>query len=98
MEKTLIDQMDKDIDERISAMDFENKDLSRLILTITQKMIGGDIEIQLGETVTYADVLFSILCLAHSLAEDNEKIGSIDKVLEDLISMSKHEEFHKDKE
>ena len=98
MDKEYIDKMDKDIDEHISAIDFEQKDLSRLILTISQKMVGGDIDIQVGETVTYADVLFSILCLADTLAKDNKKIGSIDKVIEDLIAMSKHEEFHKDKE
>lgn len=96
MDKECIDKLDDMIDQHISAEDFENKDLSRLIMTITQKMVGGDITIQFGETVTYADVLFSILCLADSLAKDNKNIGTIDKVLEDLVSMSKHEEFHKD--
>ena len=97
MEETTIEKLDDIIDQQISAKDFENKDLSRLIMTITQKMVGGDITIQFGETVSYADVLFSILCMADALARDNKNIGSIDKVLDDLISMSKHEEFHKDK-
>lgn len=97
MEETTIEKLDDVIDQHISAKDFENKDLSRLIMTITQKMVGGDITIQFGETVSYADVLFSILCMADALAKDNKNIGSIDKVLDDLISMSKHEEFHKDK-
>lgn len=97
MEETTIEKLDDIIDQQISAKDFENKDLSRLIMTITQKMVGGDITIQFGETVSYADVLFSILCMADALAKDNKNIGSIDKVLDDLISMSKHEEFHKDK-
>lgn len=97
MEETTIEKLDDIIDQQISAKDFEDKDLSRLIMTITQKMVGGDITIQFGETVSYADVLFSILCMADALARDNKNIGSIDKVLDDLISMSKHEEFHKDK-
>jgi len=97
MEETTIEKLDDIIDQQISAKDFEDKDLSRLIMTITQKMVGGDITIQFGETVSYADVLFSILCMADALAKDNKNIGSIDKVLDDLISMSKHEEFHKDK-
>lgn len=96
MDKTCIDKMDEVIDQRISSMEFDEKDLSRLILTITQRMVGGDIDIQVGETVTYADALFSILCFADALAKSNKKIGTIDKVLDDLISMSKHEEFHKD--
>lgn len=98
MDKECIDVIDEMIDEKVSSEEFENKDLSRLIMTITQKMIGGDITIQFGETVTYADVLFSILCMADALAKDNKNIGSIDKVIEDLISMSKHEEFHKEDE
>lgn len=97
MEETTIEKLDDIIDQHISVKDFEDKDLSRLIMTITQKMVGGDITIQFGETVSYADVLFSILCMADALAKDNKNIGSIDKVLDDLISMSKHEEFHKDK-
>ena len=97
MEETTIEKLDDVIDQHISAKDFEDKELSRLIMTITQKMVGGDITIQFGETVSYADVLFSILCMADALARDNKNIGSIDKVLDDLISMSKHEEFHKDK-
>lgn len=92
----VIDKLDDIIDKTVSAKEFEDKDLSRLIMTITQKMVGGDLTIQFGETVTYQDVLFSILCMADALAKDNKKIGSIDKVLEDLASMAKHEEFHKD--
>lgn len=96
MDETCIDKLDDMIDEQISSKDFEDKDLSRLIMTITQKMVGGDITIQFGETVTYSDVLFAVLCMADALAKDNKNIGSIDKVLDDLISMSKHKEFHKD--
>ena len=83
------------IDQRISKEDFEKKDISRLILTITQKMVGGDLTIQFGETTTYGDLLFAFLCTADALAKDNPKIGNIDKVIDDLVSMSKHEEFHK---
>ena len=95
MEDRNMKEIDDMIDQRISKEDFEKKDISRLILTITQKMIGGDLTIQFGETTTYGDLLFAFLCTADALAKDNPKIGNIDKVIDDLVSMSKHEEFHK---
>lgn len=95
MEDRNMKEIDDMIDQRISKEDFEKKDISRLILTITQKMVGGDLTIQFGETTTYGDLLFAFLCTADALAKDNPKIGNIDKVIDDLVSMSKHEEFHK---
>lgn len=95
MEDSNMKEIDDMIDQRISKEDFEKKDISRLILTITQKMVGGDLTIQFGETTTYGDLLFAFLCTADALAKDNPKIGNIDKVIDDLVSMSKHEEFHK---
>ncbi len=95
MEDHNMKEIDDMIDQRISKEDFEKKDISRLILTITQKMVGGDLTIQFGETTTYGDLLFAFLCTADALAKDNPKIGNIDKVIDDLVSMSKHEEFHK---
>ena len=95
MEDRNMKEINDMIDQRISKEDFEKKDISRLILTITQKMVGGDLTIQFGETTTYGDLLFAFLCTADALAKDNPKIGNIDKVIADLVSMSKHEEFHK---
>lgn len=95
MEDRNMKEIDDMIDQRISKEDFEKKDISRLILTITQKMVGGDLTIQFGETTTYGDLLFAFLCTADALAKDNPKIGNIDKIIDDLVSMSKHEEFHK---
>ena len=95
MEDNNMKEIDDMIDQRISKEDFEKKDISRLILTITQQMAGGDLTIQFGETTTYGDLLFAFLCTADALAKDNPKIGNIDKVIDDLVSMSKHEEFHK---
>ena len=96
MKKANIKVLEKKVDKYISSREFKKTDISRLIITVTQKMIGGNLEIQCGETATYADLLFTILCIGHSLAKDNKKIGSIDKFLDDLISMSQSEEFHKE--
>lgn len=95
MDNNDVIKMDKDIDKMVSAEEFKNKDISRLILIIEQKLVGGDLEIQCGETATYSDLLFSILCLFDSLSKDNKNIGTVEKIIDDMLSMYKSDEFHK---
>jgi hypothetical protein len=75
--------------------DFKQADISRLIITIVQRVVGGNLEIQCGETATYADVLFGFLCWADAFARENKKVEmSVDKVLADLHQMYQNEAFH----
>lgn len=88
--------MERDIDIAVSAEEFASADMTRLIVSIEQKLVGGDLEIRCGETASYSDLLFSILCLFDSLAKDNKYVGSVQKIVDDMLSMYQSEEFHKE--